>query len=217
MGQIRRYSIRLAPLTGLVLVGLLLAAIFVGGNTPDSNWSGARVATFYENHQSSQNADAYFLGFSALFVLFFAAVLSSHVRARSNAVGPTALGFGGAVVTAVGLAVISASTAALTDVPSQISPAALQALNVISNDFVTPLEVGVVAFLAGYGIAIAWTGALPRWLGWLALVVAIACAIPPLLFFALLGVLVWVLIVTVLMLIREWRSPAAPAAATEVS
>ena len=215
MGQIRRYSIRLAPLTGLVLVGLLLAAVFVGGNTPDSNWSGARVATFYENHQTSQNASAYFLGFAALFALFFASVLSSHLRARSSAVGPTALGFGGATVVAVGLAVISASTAALTDVPSQISPAAMQALNVISNDFVTPVEVGVVAFLAGYGIAIAWTGTLPRWLGWLALVVAIASAIPPLLFFALLAFVVWVLIVSVLMLVRESRSsPGAPEAAS---
>ena len=214
MGEIRRYSIRLAPLTGLVLVGLILAAVFVGGNTPDPNWSGARVATFYEDHQSAQNASAYFLGFGALFVLFFAAVLSSYLRARASAVGPTALGFGGAVVVAVGLAVVSASTSALTDVPSQISPAAMQALNVISNDFVTPLEVGAVAFLAGYGIAIVWTGALPRWLGWLALVGAIAGAIPPLLFFALLAFLVWVLIVSILMLVREWRSSAAPEAAS---
>jgi hypothetical protein len=214
MGQMRVYLIRLAPVTGLVFIGLLLAGIFVGGSTPDSNWSGARVATFYENHHSSQNADAYFLGFGALFALFFAAVLSSHLRARSSAVGPTALGFGGAIVMAVGLSVVSASTAALTDVPSQISPAAMQALNVISNDFVTPLEVGVVAFLAGYGLAIAWTGALPRWLGWLAVVVAIASAVPPLLFFALLAFLVWVLIVSVLMLVREWRSQATPEAAS---
>ncbi len=214
MGQIHRYLIRLAPVTGLVFVGLLLAAIFVGGSTPDSDWSGARVATFYENHQTSQNASAYFLGFGALFVLFFAAVLSSYLRARSNAVGPSALGFGGAIVIAVGLAVISASTAALVDVPSKISPAALEALNVISNDFFTPVEVGVVAFLAGYGIAIAWTRALPRWLGWLALVAAIASAIPPLLFFALLAFVVWVLIVSVVMLVREWRSSPAPEAAS---
>lgn len=217
MTQVWRSLVRLAPVTGLVFVGLLLAGIFVGGSTPDSNWSGARVATFYEHHQTSQNADAYFLGFGALFVIFFAAVLTSYLRARSSAVGANALGFGGAVVLAVGLAVISASTAALVDVPSQISPAALQALNVISNDFITPLEVGLVAFLAGYGIVIAWTGALPKWLGWLAVVLAVACAIPPLLFFGLFAFIVWVLVVSVLMLVREWRSPPASDASTEVS
>ena len=57
-----------------------------------------------------------------------------HVRDRSSAVEPTALGFGGTTVVAVGLAVGSASTAALTYVPSQVSPAALHALDVISND-----------------------------------------------------------------------------------
>jgi hypothetical protein len=215
--QMKGTLVRLAPLTGLVFAGLLFVAVLVSGNTPDSNWSGARVAVFYVNHQDSQNAGAYLFAFAGLFALFFAAALSSHLRARASALGAAAVGFAGAVTLAVGLSVAAASTFALTDSPTAISPAANQALNVISNDFFVTVEVGAVAFLAGYGIAVVWAGALPRWLGWVAIVLAIASAIPPLLPIAGLLLLVWLVIVSVLMFIREGRSPTSLAAATQES
>jgi hypothetical protein len=137
-----------------------------------------------------------------------------YVRARATTIGATAAGFAGAVTLAVGLAALAASTFALADAPTAISPAAMQALNVVSNDFFVPLEVGAVACLAGYGVAIVWTRALPPWLGWVAIVLAIASAIPPLFFFAGTVLLVWLVIVSVLMCVREFRSAASPVPAT---
>lgn len=215
MFEVRSSLVRLAPLTGLVFAGLLLAAVVVGGSTPNSNASAASVVTFYEDHQTAQNASNYLFAFGALFALFFAAVLSSHLRARSSTTGPSDLGFAGAIVLAGGITVAAGTSFALTDVPTVISPTAEQALNVISNDLFLGVLVGAAAFLAGYGIAIAWTGALPRWLGWVALVLAIVCVIPPALPVAGLGLLVWVVVVTAMMLRREWRSSAAPTAAAQ--
>lgn len=209
----RRTLVRLAPLSGLVFVALLLAAVFVGGNTPDSNAPAASVVRFYADHQTAQNASSALFAVAALFALFFAAVLSAHLHARTTDIGPNVVGFGGAVVLAGAIAVEVGATVALTDVPTVISPAAEQALNVISNDLFIGVSVGAAAFLAGYGVAVAWTGALPRWLGWIALVLAVACLIPPILPVAGIGLLVWVIVVTAIMASRQWGPSVAPGAA----
>ncbi len=217
MFEVRRALVSLAPLTGLVFAGLLLAAALVGGNTPNSNASAASVVTFYADHKTAQNASNVLFALGGLFALFFAAVLSGHLQERASSLGPSAVGFGGAVVLAGGIAVAVGATFALTDVPTVISPTAEQALNVLSNDVFIGVLVGAAAFLAGYGIAIAWTGAFPRWLGWVAIVLAIVCLIPPALPVAAIGLLVWVTVVTAIMLRREWRSSAAPSAAAQGS
>jgi hypothetical protein len=69
----------------------------------------------------------------------------------------------------------------------------------------------MAAFMVGYGIAILRTHALPNWLGWFAIALAILAAIPKVGFFALLGVIVWSLIVGVLLFVREGRPAAAVA------
>jgi hypothetical protein len=207
---------RLAPLSGLVMGGLILAAFVVGGSSPNSDSSGRHVVSWYVNHNRGQNALAYCLAYAALCALFFAASLRSHLRARTSSEGPAlALGLAGAVVLSVGVAIGSGATFSLIDAPRAISPAAEQALSVISNDvpFVV-LLVGVVAFMVGHGIAIVRTGVLPRWLGWAAIVVGIVAAIPVVGWLALFGLILWSIVAGVVLFIREGRPAAAPTAAT---
>jgi hypothetical protein len=126
-----------------------------------------------------------------------------------------ALGLAGAVVLSVGVAIGSGATFSLIDAPRAISPAAEQALSVISNDvpFVV-LLVGVVAFMAGHGIAIVRRGVLPRWLGWAAVVVGIVAAIPVVGWLALFGLILWSIVAGVVLFIREGRPAAVRTAAT---
>jgi hypothetical protein len=99
-------------------------------------------------------------------------------------------------------------------VPTKISPDAEQALNVISNDLIfIPLVVGLCAFALANGLAIALSGALPKWLGSLAIVIGVAAAIRMICFFALFGVAICAAIVSILMFVREGQSTAAPAVA----
>jgi hypothetical protein len=206
---------RLAPLTGLVFAVLVVVALF-GGSSPNSDASAASVVAFYVKHHTGQNVSGYALAYSAVFLLFFAAVLRSRLGSGSRSDGLMSLGFGGAVVLAIGLAVAAVSTLALTDVPTKISPISEQALNVVSNDFPFAfIQIGMAAFFVGYGIAIVRTGALARWLGWVAIVLAILAAVPMIFWFALLGLPAWSAIVGVLLFIREGRAPAPPAAATQ--
>lgn len=113
---------RIAPLTGIAYAGLVLAAIFIEPNTPDSNASGRHVIAFFAAHRASVRASAIVGVVAALFLLFFAATLRSYLRSRSASDGLIALGFGGAVVLAVGLSVLMALNFAVADVPSKLSP-----------------------------------------------------------------------------------------------
>jgi hypothetical protein len=104
---------------------------------------------------------------------------------------------------------------AAADVPLKVSAAAEQALNVVSNDVFFALLGGAFLFLMGYGLAILTTATLPRWLGWVAIPLAVL-AVTPIGWFVLIFALpIWVLIVSVLVFLRQGveSSAAAPAPA----
>jgi hypothetical protein len=205
---------RLASLTGLAFTGLLVAAFVVSGSSPNADWSAERVVSWYTAHHDSQNATVYLLGYGALFALLFAATLRSYLRRRSNADGLIALGFGGGIVFVLALALAAGVTAAAVDVPGKIDPSAMQALNVLANDlFFVSLLVGLASFAFGNGIAIAHSGVLPKWLGWLGIVIGVAAVIPLVGWFAFLAAIVWVGIVSIVMFLRPDDAPALPAAA----
>ncbi|HUK96464.1 MAG TPA: hypothetical protein VLV46_02325 [Gaiellaceae bacterium] len=193
---------RWAPLSGLVFAVLLALTIFVGGSTPDANASAAKVVAFYTKHHGSQSATAYFLAYGALFALIFAAALWGRLRREATSQGLLATGLVGGGVLAVGLGIVSSVGLAIVAEPGKISPAAEQSINVLSNQDFIPIFVGAVAFMIANGIAIAQTAALPRWLGWVAILIGIVAAIPTIGFFALLAMIVWVAIVGILLCVR---------------
>jgi hypothetical protein len=203
------------PLTGVLFVGLTLATIFIGAsNTPDSNWSGTRVIAFYEAHRHNQRVSDVIAAVAFLFLVFFAASLRSYLRRAERAEAASTLSLVGAALFAVGFVIASGFDYALADVPSHLAPAAAQALNVASNDVWLLVPIGGCAFSIANGVAILRGAPLPKWLGWVAIVIGIA-AVTPALFFALFALLVWTLIVSVLIYLRSGTSSpaAAPAAA----
>jgi len=190
---------------------LLVAVLWPSG--PDSNASGARVAAYYADHKNSQNAMAYLWAAAGVLVILFGAVLYSRLRPGSKSGGLTAVGFGGAIMIAVAAALVAGTTISLTDSPTAIAPAANQALNVANSDVpLIPLVVGLVLFMGGNGIAIVCGNVLPRWLGWVAIVLAVAslgAGIGPVGFFAGILVLAWLAVVGVWLFIRDWRASAS--------
>jgi hypothetical protein len=209
--MVNRWS-RLAPLTGIVFVVLLVASFVVGGSTPGVHASGAKVISFYQAHGSKQKISAYLSVLGVVFLVFFAASLRSHFGHFEGARGLATLGFGGALVLAVGGAAFAAISWSLADARSSVDPSAAQALNVLSNDFFWPFGVGVAVFGIGYGLAVAGSKALPAWLGWIALLLGIL-GMTPISFFAFLALMVWSLVTSVLVFRRGIPSAGAPAGA----
>lgn len=202
---------RWASWTGVVFGVLLFLGVMVGGSTPDSDASPQKVAAFYTSHHSGQQASVFLIAYALIFGLFFAGALRSYLRARASSDGLIAVGFAGMAVLAASAAVLAGVNFGATDVPTKISPDALQALNVLQNDVFFGLLVGTCVFLIGNGLAIVRSAAaaLPAWLGWVAAALGVL-AVTPIGWIVLLFALpLWSVIVSVLMFVRQ----AAPASA----
>lgn len=206
---------RLAPLSGVVAVVLILVAFFVLPTSPDVDASAAKAVSFFSEHRRSQLAIAFLVWYAMLFGVFFAACLRSYLRARGGPDGPVALGFIGMGFFALAFSLAAGVLYAAADVPTKISPAAEQALNMLQNDLFPATLVGVALFMFGNGLAIvrAQAKTLPTWLGWVALVIGLVAVVPPVSWFSLLGLLGWTLIVSILIYVREGKPAPAPSPA----
>jgi hypothetical protein len=204
---------RLAMLSGAVFVVLVAVAFgAVGGSTPDPHDSAHKVFTYYHDHHGKQSLAAFLVIWSVPFLLIFSSVLYRTLRALEG-VGawlPT-LAFAGGVVGGGAYLAIASIHLALADAGNKGSPAATYALNFLDgNDFpmfVAPL--GVLVFATGFA-TFRGQGALPRWLGWVAVVVGLL-VFTPAGFFAWIGCGVWILVASILLYLRA--APSAPAVA----
>lgn len=205
---------RFVPLTGVVFVALLVATNVLLGSAPESGDSGAKVIAFYEAHRTNVQISSYLTGLSLFFGLFFYACLRDYLARARAGQRLAATAFGGAVLFAVGGGIAAGSQFALADVPSKLSPAAAQALNLIENDTaVFALTAGVAVLLMASGIAILRTRLLPVWLGWIAIVIAVV-GLTPVGFLAFLAAGLWTLVASILIYARGDASTLAPGGET---
>ena len=201
---------RLVPLAGVATVVLVVIAFIVGGETPMGDDPIGEVVSFYKDNDSEQVWGAACLMWAMAAFLMFASGLWRILRdAETERRGASSLALAGAAVFAVGVALFAGITFTLGDFADDLQPAAVQTLNALNQDLFAPLALGVFAFLAGAGASIVATAVLPKWVGWVAIVLAVA-ALTPLGFFAFIALGLWILIVSVLIAMRAGR-PAAVA------
>src|SRR4051794_17914446 len=81
-GESMNSSPRLAPLTGIVFVVLLiLAFVVVEGETPDIDDSAQKITSFYHDDQGKHIAAIILVGLSTVFLAVFAVSLREFLRA----------------------------------------------------------------------------------------------------------------------------------------
>lgn len=168
---------RLVPLSGVVAVVLIFAGFVTAGNAPKGTSSIAKVVAFYSKHSAAQTTSGVLLSLGALLFLVFSAAFAARIRSAHGAATLCLLGAG---VLVVGLTTYAGLSIAMADVVGHVDGSALQALNVLADDavFVFLITVGASAFLLGAAAAVFGTAVLPRWLGWWAVIFAVAGAIP---------------------------------------
>jgi hypothetical protein len=187
----------LIPLLGLIFVVLLGVSIGLTSSTPDSNSSAASVIRYYTDNQNQLRAAAIMTAVAIPAGLFFFALLREYLRRSERARPYATIALAGAIVFAAGGAVSAGLQLTLADVPSQLTPGAAQALNIMNNDLAAGLLIGGLATMQlGYGVAILLGKAFPKWLGWLTIVIGVVSLLGPIGFFGLLATGVWVLIVS---------------------
>ena len=197
---------RLLPLSGIVFVALIVVGVVaLGGDTPDSDASAAEVSAFYGDEVVRQGIAAVLLAAAAPFVVFFASALAARLGLNGGHQHRPVwkrVVLAGSAITASATVVAALIHFALSDGADQnVSPVALQALNVLDGKVWLPFNSGLGVMMLGAAGLLLTETPLPRWLGWIALILGIALFIPyaEVSFFALVVTLLWIIVASVML------------------
>jgi len=206
---------KLSHLSGIVFVALVLVSVVgIGGSTPGTDASAEELASFYSDNAVRQGIGTFVLAAAAPFIVLFGIGLATTFGSR-EARGMSAWGYvllAGTILVAGGVLITAFVHFALANgADEEISPTALQALNVLDgNTWVVFNPAFGVMLLGAAGVIL--TGSVHRWLGWIAVALGAAAFIPFADFFALLGTLVWIVVTSIVLARRTTVSTAALAA-----
>ncbi len=206
MGRGREW---LVPLTGagFILVGIV--SFLVGGEPKSADDPVREIVAFYVDNKDSVQAGAFIGVLASVLLVFFGAYLRGFLRAAAGEGETLSLvAFVGVAIVAVGFAIDSTILIALSEAADDISPSAVQALQALwDNDFV-PIALGTELFLWGTGISVIRSGALPRWLGWVMVLLGVI-GFTPLGFVSAIGSALLVLVLSVMLAVRARRVEVA--------
>lgn len=207
----RRDMSRLAPLTGLAFLVLAIVTFAVSGEPPDPTEDSAReIVDFYVDNHDSQIVSAILTAIAGTLLVFFGGSLRRVLR---DAEGPngtlSAVAFAGLIIIALGLAIDATIGFTLAETADDIRPSGVQTLSALwSNDFI-PFIMGTQIFLLATGLSVLRHGALPKWIGWIAIVLAVI-AVTPIGFASFIGAGILVAVISVLLTMRS-RATGPPA------
>jgi len=192
---------------GLIFVALLVVSVVTSPSLPSAHSSGAKVVASLQSHKAALRFSAVIIGVAVFEGLFFFWYLRDYLSEVPSNRRLATVGFAGVVVFAVAGGVGAGGRLALADAVGHVDPTVMQALNVLQNNLNAVLAgAGTAVFLVANGIATIRNGPLPRWQGWVAVVlgvIAIAAGAP--------AAALWILITSITILLRAGRSTPAPA------
>ena len=200
----------LVPLTGLGFIAVGILSFIIGGEPKSADDPAREVVSWYVDNKDSVEVAAILSVVAGVLLVFFGAYLRDVLRAAGPGTeGLSLVAFMGFVVVAVAVAIDGTIMFAAAEAAEDVPAASLVALQALwDNDFL-PFILGVELFLWGTGLAVVRTGVLPKWLGWVMIVLAVA-GFTPIGFIAAIGSALLVLILSIWLSLRA-RGPAVPA------
>jgi hypothetical protein len=201
---------RYAPLAGVLFAVLTVVAFLIVGDTPDTDASTAKVFAFWKDHDSEGMVSSIVGALAALALAWFAGSLRAHLATAERP--PSRLSnvaFGGGLIAATGLFIALNLQFAIADTVGDVPPIVTQTMFVISDDFFFPIVGGLALMLIAAGLVGVRAGALPAWLAWSGIVLAVAGLVLP--FPVVLLVLLWEAVAGIWLFLRPGVEPAPPA------
>jgi hypothetical protein len=200
----------LVPLTGILFAVLLIVSIIVQGTPKSADKPAREVAQWYLDNKDSAEISAFIGTLAAAALVFF----GGYLRKVLDGAGPmlSILPLIGLAIIAVGGAIDNMLLFAAAERADDVPAGAIQAIQVIwDNDFL-PLFLGIVVFNWSVGFAVLRSGALPKWMGWWAIVFGVIALAGPLGFIGAIGAAVWVILASIVLSMRARSAGAGPAA-----
>jgi hypothetical protein len=182
--------------------------VLEGAANPPDGGSATEVLAYYEDDTGAILTGTYLFGLGVLFFLWFLGSLRSVLHRTEGGVGRlSAVAFGSGVATSVLLLGFAAPSiaAAITADENELSAESAQALWTLEDGFFVASWFTIAVLFAATAVVSLRAGALPRWLAWVSLVLAVAIVVPWVGWAVLIfGFPLWVLVVSVLL----WRQSA---------
>jgi hypothetical protein len=183
---------------GLVFVVVLLATVFATPNGPDTTASAAKVAAFAHQNRGGLYLSAYLISLAVVIAGALLWYLRDVVAPDDAGRRLANLGFAGGLLFLVGGILSAGAAYAMADVANHADPSVLQTLNIFSQD-VANVAGGATALLLGAtSLAMFRSRALPTWLAYVGLVLALASFAIPMLGLPIVGL--WLLLTSVVVL-----------------
>lgn len=202
-------------LTGLafVIVGVVSFAI-VGDVPTPSDDSAREIVAFYEDNGTQVGVGSVLACLAGVLFVAFGVYLRSVVRAvqpdPDGDLVPLLL-VAGTIIFATGLALDSALNVALLDTAGDMSPAATEAISAVWNNDFPVFATGQFIVVLSLAYSILRYGILPKWMGWVAVLLVVVTP-TPIGFAGFLGSLLFFAVTSVVLALRGRRATAAPSA-----
>ena len=215
---------RIAPLSGLLSVVLLVIAVFVleSANVGDDA-TAEEIRQYFEDETAAIfiGTTIFWLGLAAL-MWFLGYLRDRYVRAEGGTAQVSSLAFasgiGMVLLIFAGTAPLLSGAILADESDRTFSAATAETLYSIGDGFFTAAEFSWLVFMVATAVLILRRRFLPTWIAWLSIAMAIVLAVPPIGWAAVIfGTPIWVLIVSLTLYLRgRDEEPAAPAMSTHV-
>jgi hypothetical protein len=201
-----------APLTGIAAVVLWVVGLLVGGDTTNKDKATEILAAVQDN-ENQILVSGFLVALGAAVFIWFLGTLRSRLLAAEGEPGRlSATAFAGGVAGAVCIALVPGPDMAAALSNDDIDASAASAMHNLTGAFFIGAEYLLPVLLVATALAALRFGALPRWLAWVSLVIALVLLIGPIGWAALIFAFpLWVVVVSVL-LWRWWPRTAAASA-----
>jgi hypothetical protein len=198
-------------LTGLGFVVLLIVSFIIVGEPKDADNPPSEVAQWYQDNKDEAQIGAFISVVAAVPLIFFGGYLRKVLEPAG--VTLSTLPLIGIAIVGVAAAIDNMLLFAAAEAADTIPAEEVHVIQAIwDNDFL-PFFLGIMVFNWSVGIAVLRSGALPKWMGWLAIVGGVVSLAGPIGFAGAFVALLWVIIASIMLSMRARSGPAQPAPA----
>jgi hypothetical protein len=196
---------RYAPLTGVAAVVLWVVGTFLleKDDRPEGKDTAAFVA-WVEANDAAIITGAIIFGFGVVLFVWMLGSLRATLFAAEGGVGRlSTLAFGSGIATALSMLFTVLPHAQAAFDKNDTSDTSIDALVHMGDAFFGGVELFAIPMLAATALVILRYGALPRWLAWVSLVLALILAIVPIGWLGvIIGLPLWTLVTAVVLYTR---------------
>jgi hypothetical protein len=194
---------RFAPLSGVVFLVLIAVVLFAFPESPDPDASTVRVVAYWHDHRTALLWQQLIGALAAVALIWFGGSLREAIHKAEGGGRLGALALAGATVAGIGGLLFSGIALAAADTVGEVPAEVTQTLSVLENDLFFPFTGGLFVMMIAAALASLYWGVLPKWLGWVAVVIAIAAFTPWTGFWAFVAFFLWVGVVGVWLFARQ--------------